>query len=407
MKISISARNIAPCRINLPASKSLYNRAIVIGALSGCIDRIAHGASCDDSAVMLRAIDSTSHTIDINASGTAMRFLTALFSISPGTRTLTGCQRMMQRPIGALVDALREAGASISYLGQEGFPPIRIAGGKISGGRISIRGDISSQFISAMLLIAPYMSNGLQLDIEGEITSRPYIDMTIGVMQHYGAKVQWCDNTICVEPIPYTPREMSIENDWSAASYWYEIAATARTEFTLAHLSQHSLQGDRRMSEYFRLLGITTQHDKEDTMITHTAAEPDFIKLNLRNEPDLAPAFIMTCALNDRHFCIEGLDNLSIKECDRTAVIIGEAAKLGYRFTQPQQGTIAWHGERCDTVQPIVIDPHNDHRIAMAFAPAALRHDKIWIDNPQVVSKSYPSFWEELEKAGFDITPHP
>ena len=409
MKLSITARNIAPCRIDLPASKSLFNRAIVIGALSGCIDGISQGASCDDAAVMLRAIASTSDTIDIQASGTAMRFLTALYSITPGTRTLTGCNRMMQRPIGALVDALREAGATITYLGNEGFPPIRIEGSKLHGGRIAIRGDISSQFISAMLLIAPYMTQGLQLDIEGEITSRPYIDMTIGVMQHYGASVRCDGNTICVDALPYTPRELSIEKDWSAASYWYEIAATTATQFTMAHLAQHSLQGDKRMAHYYTLLGVTTQYDAESTVIGHTAVETeqDVIRLNLRNEPDLAPAFIMACALNDRHFCIEGLDNLSIKECDRTAAIISEAAKLGYRFTQPQHGTIAWHGERCDKEQPIVIDPHNDHRIAMAFAPAALRHDTIWIDNPQVVSKSYPTFWEDLKKAGFHITTHP
>lgn len=408
MKYRITARNIAPCHINLPASKSISNRAIIIGALAGCIDNISHCATCDDSRVMLDALSSHNDCIDIHAAGTAMRFLTALYSITPGHRTLTGCERMTQRPIGPLVDTLRLAGASISYIRNEGFPPIDIEGRNLHGGKLSIRGDISSQFISAILLVAPYMTHGVQLSIDGKITSRPYINLTIDLMRYYGASVTWNDNTICVEPIPYRPRHIDIESDWSAASYWYEIAITSNTAFTLNGLSQHSQQGDKRIAQYCKAWGVNTAFDNNGATITPTTAHDpqECISLDLQDEPDLALTIIMTCALNNRHFSIHGLHNLSIKECDRVAAIIEEAAKLGYHFTQPHRGTIEWHGQRCNTTSPIVIDTHNDHRIAMAIAPAALRHDNIWIENPQVTDKSYPTFWDDLQRAGFDITSH-
>lgn len=407
MKYHIAISQPRSCRIELPASKSITNRALLISALAGCIEDVHHVAQCDDSAVMLSALRDNPHTIDTHNAGTAMRFLTAYCAITRGSHTLTGNDRMQQRPIAPLVEALRALGANIQYLHCEGYPPLHIEGSPLKGGSIAIDGSISSQYISALLLIAPYMEQGLQLSLTGEVVSRPYIDMTIATMQHYGAVVTHKHNLISVAPVPYKAATFTVESDWSAASYWYEIATVSRTSFTLAGLSLDSTQGDSRMAHYMSMLGIDTKEDKASRTVTlqPTSAPPSEtpIHLNLRHEPDLAPALIMTCALQGRHFAISGLGNLRIKECDRIEAIVSEAAKLGYAFAQPCEGCIEWHGERCECDNNIVIDTHGDHRIAMAFAPAALLH-AIAIDNPSVVDKSYPHFWHDLSHAGFTIT---
>lgn len=408
MRYHITASNTHPCIIQLPASKSISNRALIINALAGSPYPAVNIAQCNDTKVIIDALASNSSVIDIDAAGTAMRFLTAYYSMQEGRNvTITGSQRMLQRPIAPLVDALRQAGAHIDYVDNEGYPPLHIRGKRLLGGHITIPGHISSQFISALLLIAPYMQQGLHLTIEGEILSRPYIDMTIGMMLQFGAKVSANYPTIEVEPSPYIPRPYDVEPDFSALSYWYEIAALNHYIYLIDNLPPKSLQGDARVADYFAHWGIETIFKPQWAAIYPIGkrSRNKTLRLDLKNEPDLAQTIIMTCALSGQHFCIEGLNNLRIKETDRIAAIISEAAKLGYIFTQPHPHCIAWNGRRKPIKRPIVIDTHNDHRMAMAFAPAALRFDEIIIDNPQVVAKSYPHFWEDLQQAGFIITP--
>ena len=407
MKYRITTPHTSSCDIHLPTSKSISNRALIISALAASSHNIDNLAQCDDSTTLIEALKSHDNTIDIGAAGTAMRFLTAYYAIQEGMNiTLTGSQRMLRRPIAPLVDALREVGAHIQYLGEEGFPPLLINGCALKGGSVTIPGNISSQFISAILLIAPYMQQGVHITLQGEILSQPYIDMTIGMMKDFGAQVSRDEQHIHVMPLPYTPRSYTIEPDYSAASYWYEIAAITRNSYRLHNLSAETLQGDAMIAQYATLWGISTAFDNEGATIKPTPSRNTLtpLHLNLKNEPDLAQTIIMTCALLGQHFCIEGISNLRIKESNRIEALISEAAKLGYLFTQPHADSIAWNGERCDTTYPIVIDTHNDHRMAMAFAPAAWLFNEIWIDNPMVVTKSYPTFWKDLEKAGFNIT---
>lgn len=407
VKYRITAPHTLSCKIALPPSKSISNRALIIGALARCISSIENLAICNDTAVLAKALQAPSPTIDINNAGTAMRFLTAYLAATPSQATLTGSARMMQRPIAPLVEALQQLGATISYVGEQGYPPLHIEGSQLKGGAIAIRGDISSQFISALLLVAPYMQQGLHLTLKGNILSRPYIDMTIALMRHYGAIVTTTERTIEVAPVHYTRRPLTIEGDYSAASYWYAIAALNGKSYQLDNLSRNSVQGDSRVAQYFALLGVDTIYHSNGIEIIPRAAytPPEVISLDLCNEPDLAQTLIMCCALKQQHFHISGLHNLRIKETDRIAALISQAHKLGYLFTQPHEGCIAWHGEHCQIQHPIIIDTCNDHRMAMAFAPAALRWDEIWIDNPGVVEKSYPQFWNDLQQAGFTITP--
>ena len=402
----LTATHTLPCDIELPASKSISNRALIIAALAQSA-HLLHGlATCDDTQRLIEALQNKSHTIDINNAGTAMRFLTAYFSNTPYSVTLTGSQRMRQRPISPLVDALRQIGAHITYCNQEGYPPLHIEGDMLQGGAVTIPGYISSQFISALLLIAPYTTQGIHITLQGDVLSRPYIDMTIAMMQHFGAEVSCHHNTITVAPGTYKAIPYDIEADYSAASYWYQIATLSNNTFRLKGLQPHSIQGDARVAKYFALWGVNTTFDNHGAVITPSATTHacDTLHLCLKDEPDLAQTIVMTCALRGQHFCIEGLDNLRIKETDRIEALINEAGKLGYRFTQPREGCLAWDGTRCNNNNPIVIDTHNDHRMAMAFAPAAICFDSIYINNPEVVVKSYPSFWEDLKKAGFNIT---
>lgn len=404
----IGAHTLQPCRIELPPSKSIANRITMLRALSG-MPQTTDDAACDDIAAMQHAICNADNIIDIGDAGTAMRFLTAYYASTPGTQhILTGSPRMQQRPIGALVEALRAAGATITYCSREGFPPLSIRGRQLRGGTIAIKGDISSQFISALLLVAPLMHEGLHLSITGNIVSLPYIIMTVELMRHFGATISSRSNSIKVAPQRYTPAAIEIEGDWSAASYWYETVAISRTPMTLTTLQHDSLQGDARVAQYFSQLGVETRYDNgEVTLSPCPVAVKDFTA-HLADTPDIAPTIAIACALQGIPFRLTGLDNLPLKECDRIVVLTGEAKKLGFVFTSPKSGTVAWTGNRTTPSQTIpCIDPHSDHRMAMAFAPAALVTGNISIETPCVVAKSYPHFWDDLLRAGFSITPQP
>jgi 3-phosphoshikimate 1-carboxyvinyltransferase len=371
--------------------------------------------------------------IDVGAAGTAMRFSAALLTMLRGEFVLTGSARMKERPIGVLVDALRKLGADIDYVECEGFPPLRIKGyavdevgvQRMQGGSVCLPGHVSSQYVSALLMLGPMLPKGLQLTLTGEVVSRPYIDMTLHVMGQAGAQVGWTDDhTIEVKPILYNPMlDATIENDWSAASYWYEtLALDGRTgsEMQLHNLWKDSSQGDAAVQEIFAHLGVETAHrlDEQHTVVLKATGRVcsrldwDFVKT-----PDLAQTVVVTCCMMGVPFHFTGLQSLKIKETDRIVALQKELQKLGFVVGGDEQ-TMWWNGEKTSSpcqptestrdmesaqVEIVVVDTYKDHRMAMSFAPCALKLGHIAINEPLVVTKSYPSFWEQLKGLGFEI----
>ena len=391
--------------IQLPSSKSICNRALIINALAGSTCRPENLSDCDDTRVMIEALTHMPETIDIMAAGTAMRFLTAYLSVTPGTHVLTGTERMRQRPIKILVDALRSLGAQIEYTENEGYPPLKITGKALEGHSLCLPGNVSSQYISALLMIGPMLAHGLNLELEGEIISRPYINLTLKVMKDFGAKAEWTsDHTLQVAPQPYHPVPYYVESDWSAASYWYEIAALSQeATVILPRLSENSFQGDAKVAVLFEDLGVKTTYEKDCVILSKKEQRVSHMEYNFINQPDLAQTFVVTCAMAGIPFRFSGLQSLKIKETDRMAALIAEMKKLGYRITESDGSTLSWNGERCEADKCPVIDTYEDHRMAMAFAPASVRLGKLSINHPEVVSKSYPRYWEDLSTAGFSI----
>jgi len=408
MKIRITAPERINATIQLPASKSISNRALIIHALAKGEHRPENLSDCDDTRVMVSALEAKEgETIDIMAAGTAMRFLTAYFSVTPGTRIITGTERMKQRPIGILVDALRELGADIEYVENEGFPPLRITGTTLTQSHIALPGNVSSQYISALLMIAPMLKNGLTLTLTGDIISRPYIDLTLKLMEDFGVKASWTsENELRVEPQPYQSTPYYIESDWSAASYWYLMTALSKdAEITLLGLHKQSYQGDSKVADYCPTLGTETTYKANDVILHKSntnAFQAKHFSCDFTNQPDLAQTFVVACVLQGITFNFCGLQSLKIKETDRIAALIKEMRKLGYVLHEAEGSILYWEGERCERSHE-AIDTYEDHRMAMAFAPACLVMDDICINNPEVVSKSYPHYWDDLRTAGFII----
>lgn len=392
-------------RIQLPSSKSLCNRALIINALAHGSEPPQNLSNCDDTRVMIRALQQMQPTIDIMAAGTAMRFLTAFLTVAPGTHLITGTERMKQRPIGILVDALRSLGADIDYAENEGFPPLRITGKKLDKENITLPGNVSSQYISALLMIAPTLQHGLTLTLEGKIVSRPYIDMTLQLMRDFGAQAEWiANNQLKVEATGYQPTPYYIESDWSAASYWYEICAlTPEATVELPGLFEQSLQGDAAVAQIFSLLGVETSYSERMVTLHNTGKAVDKLEYDFVNQPDLAQTFVVTCCMKHIPFCFTGLESLKIKETDRIFALITEMKKLGYVVKEKDNSILHWDGERCPAQPHPAIDTYEDHRMAMAFAPASLILKSVCINHPQVVSKSYPNYWENLQEAGFNL----
>ena len=313
---------------------------------------------------------------------------------------------MQQRPIQILVDALRELGADIEYIGTEGFPPLRIKGSTLSGGDITMKGSVSSQYISALLMIAPLLKDGLRLCLSGEIVSKPYINLTLKLMKDFGANAEWVsDSLINVESKSYISRPFVVESDWSAASYWYQmVALSQKAEVELLGLFADSYQGDCKVAEIFEHLGVTTTFTKKGVILSKTAITAKTLDYDFVEQPDLAQTFVVTCALLGIPFRFSGLQSLKIKETDRIAALIKEMSKLGYLLKEENDSVLYWNSEyKMPDVIP-AIDTYEDHRMAMAFAPACLKMREIRINNPQVVSKSYPGYWEDLKNAGFCIS---
>lgn len=405
MRYKLSAPLQPKAVIELPASKSISNRALIIHALGRGTTVPANLSDCDDTRVMIQALTENHDVIDILAAGTAMRFLTAYLCVTPGTRVITGTARMQQRPIQILVNALRELGAQIEYAGNEGFPPLRITGGELNGQEVTLKGDVSSQYISALLMIGPVLKNGLTLHLTGEIISRPYINLTLQLMTDFGAKAEWnSENCIRVAPHPYSDTAFRVESDWSAASYWYQIAAlSSQSSIKLKGLFEKSYQGDSRGAAVFAKLGVATEFTDGDVILRQTSEYPERLDEDFIDIPDLAQTFVVTCALLNIPFRFTGLQSLKIKETDRIAALITEMAKLGYVLRHENNSVLIWNGERCEPHATAVINTYEDHRMAMAFAPASIVFPQIRIDEPHVVSKSYPNYWNDLRLAGFGI----
>ena len=414
MQYILKAPDNLKTEVKLPASKSIGNRALVINALAGGTAMPGNLSDCDDTDVMIRALRDMPYEIDIKAAGTAMRFMTAYLAATPGEHVITGTERMRHRPIAVLVDALRSLGAHIEYVGEEGYPPLRIEGRRLYGRQLDIPGNVSSQYISALLMIAPTLTSDLELRLTGEIFSRPYIDLTLWMMKEYGAVAEWKDiDTILVKAQPYVSRPYYIENDWSAASYWYEMMALSGGEFdevVLEGLNDGSKQGDSMSRYIFSLLGVKTTFEPSSL--------PGMQRVRLRNKghcvprleydfvnaPDLAQTFVVTCLALNVPFVFSGLKTLKIKETDRIEALKAEACKLGYVLHDVDNSQLIWDGERCQPMTDVAIDTYEDHRMALAFAPLAFVMPEIRINAPHVVTKSYPHYWTDLRSAGFEIT---
>ncbi len=406
MDYQLTAPQRVCATIALPTSKSISNRALLIAALCGGDVQVLRPALCDDTAAMIDALARDGGDINVGAAGTAMRFLTAYFATRDGvTVTLDGVERMRQRPIGVLVDALRSMGAAIDYLGEEGYPPLRIQGRKLRGGNVTMPGGVSSQFISAVMMILPTIGGGT-IHLTGDLVSLPYLHMTAAVMSEMGAAVEVAGDEISVGD-RYAGRDYLVEGDWSAAAPWYALAALVPgSSITLEGLVSDSIQGDSRLVELAGRLGLASRFGPQGVTIDTGG----FIGCccssfaDMTSTPDLVPSWTVLLCLLERAFRLTGVRTLRLKESDRIQALKQELLKLGYVLKEDGDDAISWHGERVAISQaPPVIDTHGDHRIAMAFAPCAVRYPGLVIKDAQVVSKSYPAYWRHLERAGFII----
>ena len=396
--------------VQMPLSKSIAARELIVNALCGVTSEEGCGSEttgsapivsfCDDIDILARALASDGERIDVGASGTAMRFLTAFFACCQGrTVTLDGSERLRQRPVGALVDALRQLGAVIDYLGEDGYPPLKIEGRELHGGAVTLRGDVSSQFVSALLMISPVVG-GLSLTITGDIVSRPYIDMTLAVMRRHGITARWHRKTVSHELVvpagSYESTPLYIEGDWSAASYWFALTALRpESRIVLSPLFDKSLQGDRAIVEMMTPLGVVA-HFLDDGVVlqSSTGKLPRRYERDMSGSPDLVPPLAVTLCLLRVPFLLTGVSTLRLKESDRLDALRVELAKLGYSI-EVGDNSLCYDGSHSEIVCEVTLSSHGDHRIAMALSLAATRH-KIVITDAQVVSKSYPLWWQQL-----------
>ncbi|MDR0427820.1 MAG: 3-phosphoshikimate 1-carboxyvinyltransferase [Dysgonamonadaceae bacterium] len=406
--IQIQPPSSVGVNIQLPASKSISNRVLILNALAGSNYTIENLSDSDDTKVLVNALKfSSGKHIDIGAAGTSMRFLTAFLSLKEGERVITGSERMKNRPIKILVDALRTLGADIDYTEKEGFPPLKIKGTQLRGGSVVLNGDVSSQYISALMMIAPALKEGLHLHLIGEIISEPYLQMTLSLMIDFGVNAVRKNREITIRPQTYKAGPFRIESDWSAASYWYEIAALSdKAEIKLPGLRRNSCQGDNKVRELFEHFGVETEFTNTGVVLRKKSILPntESFNYNFANEPDLAQTLAVTCCLLNIPFRFTGLQTLKIKETDRIRALQNELEKLGYLLRDENNHTLIWNGETIPAQENPIISTYDDHRMAMAFAPACLKLKKIQILHPEVVTKSYPGYWNDLALAGFQTT---
>lgn len=383
--------------IELPSSKSISNRMLIIQALSNTPFDIVDLSKADDTILMQKALDRNDLITDVGPAGTAMRFLTAYYACQPGEKVLTGSERMKQRPIGTLVNALRALGANITYLEKAGFPPLQIEGRRLVSKRVSVEGTISSQFITALMLIGPTLPQGLEIDIKGDPLSRPYILMTKSLMESCGAQVSFDQNIIFIRAGRYRSKAFVVEKDWSASAFWMSMAVLSKkSNLTLRGLTENSIQGDQRAIELFRLFGLDCSFNPEGLLIQKELTKIHHHEWNFRNYPDLVQPAAITAAGLGISFMFHGLDNLRLKESDRIEDLQTELAKMGVRSSVKnhsltlESGTLSAFDES--------LEVHGDHRLAMSLAALSMKFPELIIHDPMVVAKSYPNFWKEVEK---------
>ena len=392
--------------IALPSSKSESNRALIIQGLSSNPIRLHNLSSARDTRTLIRLLESEGHVLDVIDAGTTMRFLTAFFAAIGRDQILTGTPRMCKRPIGILVEALRELGADIQYWKQEGFPPLHIVsnGQGLQGGELTMAGNVSSQFISAILMIGPTLPGGLQLHLTGEVSSRPYIDMTRSIMGYFGVQTQWEGNTLVVSEQAYQAGEYTIESDWSAASYWYSMAALSdQSSILLQGLRKNSLQGDSRIAELMLAFGVNTEYVEEGVRLTtfDVPKTDEVMEIDFSGTPDLAQTIAVVSAAKHIPVKMTGLHTLRVKETDRIEALKNELENFGVNM-EVEGDVCTIHGQA--TVSHKGVRTYEDHRMAMAFAPLVLHQSQLTIYDPEVVEKSYPEYWQHLTQAGIRIT---
>ncbi len=398
--------------VQLTGSKSESNRALIIQALSRRAVNVENLSAAADTVIMNKALaladtsreTGESVTVDIGPAGTAMRFLTSYLNLVEGNFILTGTERMQQRPIGILVDALKTLGANIEYEKKSGFPPLEIKGGMVQKKQsVHIKGNVSSQYLSSLLLIAASLKQGLVLEIEGELTSRPYVTMTLDMLQEAGISHTWIDNTIEIAPQEFKPTTIYVEPDWSAASYWYAIVALSKKgEVVLPGLKAHSLQGDITIVDIMTHFGVASSFQEDGLHIAKVNEGTDKVLFDFKACPDLAQTIVALAAAIRRDISITGVETLKIKETDRLAALKNEIEKFGATIVADGE---TYHIKAKEAYAPkqVTFDTYEDHRMAMAFAPLALIFDEVTINDPVVVEKSYPNFWEHLQQQGFTI----
>ncbi len=389
--------------IPLPASKSESNRALVLNALAkGSIDQLSNLAEARDTQTMIRLLSENGPVADVLDAGTTMRFLTAYYALTGQVKQMTGTPRMCERPIGILVEALKELGANIEYEQVEGYPPLNLQGFNYSGSRkLAIRGDVSSQFISALIMLAPILPEGLELTITGSLGSKPYVEMTLAQMKHFGiqAKVNWENGVIDIPAQTYQNIPFAVESDWSGASYWYSMVALSPFEdaqLELLGLKEDSLQGDSAIKDIMLPLGVKSTFTGKGYLLTKCPSS-NILSWDFTDCPDLAQTICVVAAAKNVTLTLTGIESLKVKETDRVLALQNELTKLGANLTEVEAKTTYVLSPDFTSITHVPeIETYDDHRMAMAFAPVALLQE-IVIHDPSVVNKSYPSFWKHID----------
>jgi 3-phosphoshikimate 1-carboxyvinyltransferase len=408
--VSFQGNRQIDTEITLTGSKSECNRALIISALSKGLVKVDNMSNAADTVTLHHILSHISQqnphqqTVDVGPAGTAMRFLSAYLATQSGSFLLTGTERMKQRPIGILAEALKTLGAELNYAEAEGFPPLSIKGPlQQKTAAINIKGDVSSQYISALLMIAATLNQGLTLHIEGELTSIPYVKMTLDMLLEAGIEHSWAENSISIKPQDFKPATLIVEPDWSAASYWYSIALLADVaNIRLPYLKEKSLQGDSRIREIMVPFGVRTSETPNGISLKTGTSTAINEVLNLKDCPDLAQTIIVCAAAKGLNLSFTGLETLKIKETDRVKALQNELAKIGVTLTEDNL-VYTLNCTNLSFPQKVSFDTYEDHRMAMAFAPLALIIPEVELEEINVVEKSYPDFWKDLEKAGFTV----
>lgn len=396
---------ISHLQIQLPGSKSETNRLLIIQHfLKQSLD-FKNASESDDSFILEKALKFDSSIIHVGKAGTAMRFLTALLAITPGEWIIEGDERMHERPIEGLVDCLRELGAEIEYTENEGYPPLKIKGKPLDGGVVQLENPLSSQYVSALMLVAPYMKNGLTIELFGDIVSQPYITMTSGLLWDFGVEVQFSGKKIIIPPCQYEFKPHNVESDWSAAGYWYALNSFLNfPELELSTLRLVSFQGDKKIVELYKNFGIETRFGKDKVVLCNFHQVSNYFKHDFKDEPDQVQTFVCLAAAHRIKARFSGLQTLFIKETNRVDALQKELKKFNVEMNETTPGFYELqYGDVPDKSIPIRISTYEDHRMAMAFSVWAAAGYCIEIENPEVVSKSYPHYWDDLKRAGFSV----